>query len=122
EPAWQCSQWLIKSKPPPMEGGSMQPASDQVQIIAKPHPLRTDTYTCTTRAGCMLAELLEDTPETVHVQVNGEHWPRSRWHEPLPPGIVNVYAVPQGENGLRIVAMIAIAAVAAYTGGAAATW
>lgn len=74
----------------------MQPASDQVQIIAKPHPLRTDTYTCTTRAGCMLAELLEDTPETVHVQVNGEHWPRSRWHEPLPPGIVNVYAVPQG--------------------------
>ena len=90
-----------------------------VEIIAHPHPLRSDIYRATAPVGATLADLLGDAPPAVHAQVNGEIWPRSRWHEPLPPGIVNVYAVPQGD-AWRLLGMIAIAVAAAYTGGLAA--
>jgi len=92
-----------------------------VEIIAQPHPLRSDAYRTTAPVGATLADLLGDAPPAVHAQVNGEIWPRERWHEPLPPGIVNVYAVPQGDAG-RLLGMIVIAVAAAYTGGAAAAW
>jgi hypothetical protein len=95
--------------------------ADSVRIIARPHPLRSEKYTCEAPAGMPLAELLPSAPDTVHAQVNGQPWPRARWHEPLPEGVVNVYTVPQGDAG-RMIGMIVIAVAAAYTGGAAASW
>lgn len=89
-----------------------------VEIIAQPHPLRSDAYRATAPVGATLADLLGDAPPAVHAQVNGEIWPRERWHEPLPPGIVNVYAVPQGSDAMRLVAMIAVAAAAPYAAAA----
>ncbi|QJX01824.1 hypothetical protein HML84_04840 [Alcanivorax sp. IO_7] len=70
--------------------------------------------------GATLAELFPDPDETMYAQVNGELWPQSRWHDPLPAGTVNVMSVPHGDDALRVVAMVAVAVAAAVTGGIAA--
>lgn len=91
-----------------------------VEIVAKPHPLRSETYRVAVPAGTVLVDLLLGAPETVYAQVNGEPWERERWSEPLPAGVVNLFASPHGSDALRMVTLVAIAVAAAYTGGAAA--
>lgn len=91
-----------------------------VELVAKPHPLRADTYTCQLDAGATLLDLVGEQPLTVHAQVNGAPWPRARWAEPLPDGLVTLYTVPQGDDLGRIALMIGVAIAAAYTGGLAA--
>lgn len=90
--------------------------ADTVTLVGRPHPLRSESYTCELKPGTTLAEFLPDAPDTVYAQVNGEPWPRERWGEPLPAGLVNLYAVPHGDNALRSIAMIAVAVAAAATG------
>ncbi|MFP1683330.1 host specificity factor TipJ family phage tail protein [Alloalcanivorax sp. C16-1] len=91
-----------------------------VELVAKPHPLRADTYTCQLDEGATLLDLVGEQPLTVHAQVNGTPWPRARWAEPLPDGLVTLYTVPQGDDLGRIALMIGVAIAAAYTGGLAA--
>lgn len=89
-------------------------------IIARPHPLRTDCYSANVADGATLYGLLGDMPESVLSQVDGEVWGRDRWGEPLPAdALVTLYSTPEGDVG-RAVAMIAVAVLAAYTGGGAA--
>lgn len=90
-----------------------------VEIVAKPHPLRSETYRAVVPAGALLSGLLDGVPDTVYAQVNGEPWERERWNEPLPAGVVNLFVSPHGSDALRVVAMIGVAIAAAYTGGAA---
>nr|WP_300312723.1 host specificity factor TipJ family phage tail protein [Halomonas sp.] len=88
-------------------------------LVARPHPLRSDCYSAELPDGTTLLETLGDLPDNVFAQVDGEVWERHRWAESLPLGsIVTVYANPQDDIG-RAVAMIAVAVVAAYTGGVA---
>src|SRR5690625_2724243 len=90
-----------------------------VEIVAKPHPLRSETYRVAVPVGTFLSDLLVGVPVTVNAQVNGEPWGRDRWSEPLPAGVVNLFVSPHGSDSLRVVAMIGVAIAAAYTGGAA---
>lgn len=85
-------------------------------LIARPHPLRSDAYRVEVPAGATLDTLLGDVQGTVHAQVNGDPWPRERWGEALPEGIVSVYSTPQ-DDALRFVAQIAVVAAASWVAG-----
>lgn len=89
-------------------------------IVARPHPLRSECYSAEIPDGATLYETFGDLPVNVFAQVDGEVWSREDWSTPLPAdGVVTLYANPEDDIG-RAVAIIAVAVLAAYTGGAAA--
>lgn len=92
-----------------------------VELIAKPHPLRSDLYTCELEPGRTIADAVGEHPGHVCALVNGEPWGVERWNDPLPAGCqVNVIAVPQDDEVMRVVATIAVTVAAVFTGGLAA--
>lgn len=89
-------------------------------IVARTHPLRNDLYSAELADGATLLDTFGDLPEIVKAQVDGEGWERDRWGEVLPAdGIVTLYATPENGDIGRMIAMVAVAVVAAYTGGVA---
>lgn len=89
-------------------------------IVARPHPLRSECYSAEIPDGATLYETFGDLPANVFAQVDGEVWSREDWSTPLPAdGLITLYANPEDDIG-RAVAIIAVAVLAAYTGGAAA--
>lgn len=101
-----------------------------VVIVYNPLDLSNrETHRLDYEADRSLEAYLEGLPEDVewHVTVNGEPCERGTWllRIPAPGDWISLIPVPEGGEGggkgvLRIVAMLAIAVVAAYTGGAAA--
>lgn len=93
-----------------------------ITIVARPHPLRNDVYSAELADGTTLLDTFGDLPDTVKAQVDGEVWERDRWGDALPAdSIVTLYATPENGDIGRMIAMVAVAVVAAYTGGAALT-
>lgn len=102
---------------------------DDCTIVAKPHPLRSETVCAKARAGQTLLQMLGDgASHALDVRVGGELVPRELWArvKPKTGQFIHVQVYPQGGNGgkwLRTILLVVVAIVAIYvSGGSAAPW
>lgn len=90
-------------------------------LVARPHPLRSDCYSADIADGASLLDTLGDLPGNVFAQIDGEVLTREQWADAVPSdATVTVYANPEDDAG-RAIALIAVAVLSYFTGGAAAT-
>ena len=91
---------------------------DHCMVVAKPHPLRSDTVCAQVPAGQTLAQMLgEGASQALEVRVGGELVPRVLWANVKPKAgqFIHVQVYPQGGGGgklLRTVLLVAVAIVA----------
>lgn len=87
-------------------------------MVAKPHPLLSDTVCAEVRAGQTLLEMVgENASHALEVRVGGEVVPRVLWSRVKPKAgqYVHVQVYPQGGNGgkwLRTILLVVVAIVA----------
>ena len=101
--------------------------ADHCMIVAKPHPLRSDTVCAEVQAGQTIAQMLgEGASHALEVRVGGELVPRVLWARVRPKAgqFIHVQMYPQGGGSgkfLRTVLLVvvAVAAIWVTSGGAA---
>ena len=98
-------------------------STDHCMIVAKPHPLRSDTVCAEVQAGQTIAQMLgEGASHALEVRVGGELVPRVLWARVRPKAgqFIHVHMYPQGGNAGKFLKLVIVAVIAYFTFGAGA--
>lgn len=88
-----------------------------VTILAKPHPLRSDVFTCVLPVGGTIAEMVgENVDEAIEVSISGEFIPRDMWDriKPKDGTAILVVRYPKGDTAKKIVGIVLLLVIAYY--------
>lgn len=89
----------------------------QFDVIAKPHPLKTESVMAVFPVGTTLADIVgPEVDETVVVVIRGERIPRQYWHliKPKTGQQIEITRFPTGKTARKIVGVVLLVVIAMY--------
>lgn len=86
-------------------------------VLAKPHPLKTQTYLAVFPEGTTLMDVVgEDADDTISITIEGEYIPREMWGRIKPKNgtAINITRFPEGRTVKKIIGVILLVIIAIY--------
>lgn len=91
--------------------------SDQFLVIAKPHPLKTETVSCQFPVGARISDIVGPVADdAVKIAIEGEYIPREMWERIRPKAgtQIEICRFPRGRTVKKIIAIVILIIIAYF--------